>query len=349
MVRGTLAAGNSKLMGDDEVDSLVAAKDVAAAAERLRGRVRRTPMERSPALEMRMGARVWLKCECFQETGSFKLRGALNRLLALDDAERARGVMTVSAGNHGIGVAEAAARLGVRATVVVPETVSPAKLHVLERYAAGGLELVLAGGDYDAAEAHGRALAADRGTAFVSAYNDPWVIAGGGTTALEALEDVPDAAVMVVPVGGAGLVSGIGIWAKHARPGIRIVGVQPEASPALRAALAARKLVTVPVEATLADGLAGNIEAGSITWPLARRLVDDVALVSEPEIANAMRWLLTEHHMVVEGSAAVALAAVLNGRVGPIAGRSVIIVLTGRNVAYDTLRAVVESGPTDGR
>ena len=328
-------------MAESKPEEQVTPGHVADAAERLRGRVRRTPVERSPALEARTGAEVWLKCECFQETGSFKLRGALNRLLALEEAERARGVLAVSAGNHGMGVAEAAARLDVRATVVVPETASPAKLHALERYAAHGLELVRTGRDYDAAEARGRALAGERGAVFVSGYNDPWVIAGGGSAGLEALEDVPEADVVVVPTGGAGLISGVGIWAKHARPGIRVVAAQPKASPALRAALEAGKLVEVPVGPTLADGLAGNIEAGSITWPLARRVVDDVALVSEAEIAEAMCWLLAEHHVLVEGAAATALAAVLAGRADAIAGRRVIILLTGRNVAYETMRAVV--------
>jgi threonine dehydratase len=315
--------------------------DVREAAERLRGHIRRTPVERSPALSARTGADVWLKCECFQETGSFKLRGALNRLLTLDDAARARGVVTASAGNHGLGTAEAATRLGIRATIVVPETASPAKLHALERYGDRGVELVRFGQDYDAAEEYGLKLAERTGRFWVSPYNDPAVIAGGGTVALDALEDVPDADVLVVPAGGGGLIAGCGVWARHARPSIRVMGVQPEASPALHAALAAGHLVTVPVAPTLADGLAGNIEAGSMTFPLAQQLVDEVALVSEEQIAEAIRWLLAEHHILVEGSAAVSVASLLGGRVANVDGQRIIAVLTGRNIAFETVRHVV--------
>ncbi|HEY7832131.1 MAG TPA: threonine/serine dehydratase [Ktedonobacterales bacterium] len=320
---------------------IVAPADIEAAAARLEGRVWHTPVERSLALSERTGAEVWLKCECFQATGSFKLRGALNRLLTLSQSALARGVITASAGNHGLGVAEAATRLGLAATVVVPETASPAKLRALENYAARGIALVRFGAGYDAAEAHALELASTSQRTYVSAYNDPAVIAGGGTVALEALQDVPEADVLVVPAGGGGLIGGVGVWARHARPTARVVGVQPETSPALLAALQAGRLVTVPVGATLADGLAGNIEAGSITYALAQRVVDKVVLVSEAEIAGAMRWVATEHHILVEGSAATTVAALLADRIANLAGRRVVLLLTGRNVAYDTLRAVL--------
>jgi threonine dehydratase len=326
--------------------------DIEAAAARLAGRVWRTPVERSAALSERTGADVWLKCECFQATGSFKLRGALNRLLTLEGDALARGVVTASAGNHGLGVAEAAARLGAHATVVVPETAAPTKIHALRRYEKRGVELLLAGADYDAAEARALELARETGRPFVSAYNDPAVIAGGGTAALEALEDVPDADVIVVPAGGGGLIGGVGVWAKHARPGIRVLGAQSEASPALHAALAAGHLVSVPVAESLADGLAGNIEAGSITLPLAQAVVDGVILVTEDEIAAAMRWLAAEHHLLVEGSAATVVAALLAGRVadlaGDVAGRRVVLLLTGRNVTYATLRGVLLAESAQG-
>lgn len=322
--------------------------DVAAAAERLRGHIRQTPMEHSPALSAVCSADVWLKCECFQETGSFKLRGALNRLLTLAPDARKAGVVTVSAGNHGLGVAEAASRLGLRATVVVPRTASSAKVHALERYATRGIELLQLGEDYDAAEQAGLALARDAGRPFVSPYSDPAVIAGGGTVGLEALDAVPDADVVVVPAGGGGLIAGVGIWAKSVRSDMRVVGVQPTASPALQAALAAGAVTPVLVGPTLADGLAGNIVEGSITVPLALTVVDTVALVAEDEIAEAMRWTLREHHIVIEGSAAVGVAALLFGRVERLAGTRVVVLLTGRNVAYETLRAVVAAGGATG-
>lgn len=324
--------------------TLVSPRDIQDAAARLAGRVWRTPVERSVALAARSGADVWLKCECFQATGSFKLRGALNRLLTLEPPDLARGVVTASAGNHGLGVAEAAARLGARATVVVPETAAPTKIHALRQYEARGVALVLAGADYDAAEAHALELARSTGHTYVSAYNDSAVIAGAGVAALEALEDVPGADAIVVPVGGGGLISGVGVWAKHVRPDIRVLGVQSEASPALHAALAAGRLVTIPIGESLADGLSGNIEAGSITFPLAQAVVDDIALVSEAAIAEAMRWLAAEHHILVEGSAATTVAALLSGRVPAIAGQRVVLLLTGRNVTYDTVKGVLTAG-----
>ena len=190
------------------------------------------------------------------------------------------------------------------------------------------------------AEAHALNLSRASGRPFVSAYNDAAVIAGGGTTALEMLEDVADADAIIVPVGGGGLIGGVGVWAKHARPGIRVIGVQSEASPALHAALTAGRLVSVPVEESLADGLAGKTEAGCITLPLTQAVVDEVALVREADIADAMRWLAAEHHVLVEGSAATALAALLAGRVANLAGRRVVLLLTGRNVTYEVMAQV---------
>jgi threonine dehydratase len=319
----------------------VTPKDVATAHARLEGNVRRTPLERAPELARLLGGEVWLKCECWQETGSFKLRGALNALMTLDTGTRGRGVVTASAGNHGLGVAEAAARLGVRATVVVPANASAAKVHALRSYAARGIELVPLGNTYDAAEAHALALASSTGLHYLSSYNDAAVIAGNGTVALEALEDAPDAAALIVPAGGAGLISGCGVWAHHARPKVRVIAVQSEASATLHASFTAGRLVEAPVGQTLADGLAGNIEAGSITWPLAQRVVERVVLVTEREIADAIRWLLREHHILVEGSSATVVAAVRARRLPDLGGASAILVLTGRNIAEDTLRDVL--------
>jgi threonine dehydratase len=320
-------------------------EDIAAASARLAGRVRRTPLERAPELARLLGGEVWLKCECFQETGSFKLRGALNALLTLDAGARERGVVTASAGNHGLGVAEAASRLGLRATVVVPADASAAKLRALAGYADRGIELLPHGSGYDDAEAHALALARSTGRHYLSPYNDPAVIAGNGTVALEALEDAPGAGIFVAPAGGAGLIAGCGVWAHHARPGIRVFAVQSEASAALHASFAAGTLVAAQVLPSLADGLAGNIEPGSITWPLARRVVERVVLVSEAEIAEAIRWLLRAHHILVEGSAAVVVAAALARRLPDLGGAGAILTLTGRNIAYDTVRRVLSDAP----
>jgi threonine dehydratase len=307
-------------------------RDVQAAADRVRPYVVRTPLERSATLSQQYQTDVWLKYECFQLTGSFKLRGALNALL-LSGAPR---VVTVSAGNHGLGVARAAQLLGSHATVVLPTTASPAKIAALE---TSGAELVLHGADYDEAELAGRALATERDEPFISAYNDPSVIAGGGTIALEILEDLPAARAVVVPVGGGGLISGIGLAAHGLDPQVAVDGVQSVASPALYAALEAGHLVPVEVRDSLADGLAGNVEAGSITFDLVREHVRRIVLVDEAAIAEAMRFLLEYEHVLAEGSAAIGVAALRRGQLeldGPT-----VLVVTGRNVAAAVLRQFV--------
>jgi len=304
--------------------------DIRAAHRRIQPFVVRTPLERSRGLSARCGVDVWLKLECFQATGSFKLRGALNALQLLPGQAR---VVTASAGNHGLGVARAAALLGVSATVVVPETASPAKVDALR---TSGAELVLFGPTYDEAEAHGRHLARELRLPFISAYNDEAVVAGGGSVALEVFEDLPGVRTLIVPAGGGGLIGGIGVAAHGLNQDVAVYGVQSEASPALQAALAYGRLVHVDVKPSLADGLAGNVEGDSITFDLLRAYVRDVVLVSEAEIAEAMRWLLVNERVVVEGSGAVGVAALLTGRLdveGPAA-----VILTGRNVGAAVLQ-----------
>jgi threonine dehydratase len=274
-----------------------------------------------------------------QRTGSFKLRGALNRLLTLTDEERRRGILTCSAGNHGLGVAEASRLLGIAAMVVVPENASPAKVAGLRRT---GVELLLLGAGYDEAEARARALATERGLTFVSPYNDPAVVAGAGTVALEVLLDLPEAAAIVVPVGGGGLAAGVALAAKAINPALRVVGAQPESSPAMHAALAAGRLVPIDEGPTLADGLAGNVEAGSLTFPLLQRHLDELALVGEEAIAAAMLAYLDRHHLVVEGAGAVGLAALQTGRIAAPQG-PVVLIVSGGNVATGVLARLLAS------
>ena len=314
---------------------MVSVDDVRQAAGRIGAYVVRTPLERSVALSERCGVEVWLKLECFQATGSFKLRGALNALMRL----KADQVVTASAGNHGLGVARAASLLGVSATVVVPETASVAKVEALR---ASGAELAQCGPTYDEAEAEGLRLARERGLPFISAYNDPAVVAGGGTLALEVLEDAPQLQTLIVPAGGGGLIGGVGVAAHGLRPEIAVYGVQSVASPALHAALHAGRVVPVEVKPSLADGLAGNVEPTTITLGLLEEHVREVVLVEEAEIAEAMRWLLLHERVVVEGSGAVGVAALLHGR--PTLDGPVGVVLTGRNVSAAVLRQSLD-GP----
>ena len=289
-------------------------------------------------LELPGGVEVLAKLDSLQPTGSFKLRGALAALSALPSP----GVRVVgaSAGNHALALVEAARRLGLRATVVVPRTGSAAKLAALRRLHA---DLVVHGDGYDQAERHALELA-DAGGAYVSAYNDPHVIAGQATWAAETAEGLPGGATLVVPVGGGGLLAGTLLWAAD-RPDVRVVGVEAAASRALSAAVAAGRVVAVPVAPTLADGLAGNLEAGSVTPALARGRVHAIVAVTEEEIERAIRFLAASG-LVVEGSGAVGVAALLAGRV-PADGGTVAALLTGRNIAAGTLARVLDRPDLD--
>lgn len=312
--------------------------DILVARRRIAGIVCPTPLEHSMPLSAYTGAEVYLKLECAQVTGSFKVRGAASALRAGDGHYP---IVACSAGNHALGVAHAAAQTGVEVTLVLPESASPAKVAALRRYPA---TIVQTGADYDAAESAAMRLAREEGLRFISPYNHPDVIAGQGTIGAEIFDQLPGVEVLLVSVGGGGLISGIGLWAKAMNPQIRLIGVQAENSAAMLASLQAGHLVGAPNLPTLADGLAGNIEPGSITFPLVQQLVDTMIAVSEAQIAAAMRWLLNEHHLVVEGSAAAVLAAILNGLVAGLAGRKVVALLCGRNVTTETLLAVIGKG-----
>ena len=303
------------------------AADVVAARDIVARHLGTTPIVRSPAL----GSDAVLKLETMQPTGSFKVRGGLVAVAHVHD----RPVVTASAGNHGLGVAYAATEYGADATVVIPTNASPVKRAALEAFA---VELVAVGTSYDDAEAHALKLASE-GAHFVSPYNDPDTIAGQGTIALELFDQVPDVRAIVVPIGGGGLISGIGL-ASTMRPGVRVVGVQAEASPAMLAALDGRGAITV--QPTLADGLAGNLEPGTITIDLVRRYVADIVTVSEDEIVDAIAFLSDEHGLVVEGSGAVGVAALLHGRVSM--DDSTAVVVTGRNIARDAFVRVLTRG-----
>lgn len=322
------------------ISSPVALHDVVRAAARIAPFVRRTPLERSVPLSAELGIDVWLKLECWQRTGSFKLRGALNRLLTLSEEARARGVATCSAGNHGLGVAEASWLTGVPATVVVPGNVSSAKLAGLR---LSGAEVLIVGADYDEAEARAPEIAASLGLTFVSPYDDPAVVAGAGTVTLEILEELPEAGTLVVPIGGGGLAAGAAVVAGTVAPGLRLVGAQAAASPAMHAALAAGRLVPVADRPTLADGLAGNVAAGSMTFPLVRDAFAGIALVDEAAIGGAMLTLLDRHRVVVEGSGAVGLAALRSGALSA-PPEPVVLLVSGGNVATDVLSGLLCAG-----
>lgn len=315
--------------------------DIVAARHRLAGIALHTPMEESPTLAAESrSAEVRLKLELLQPTGAFKTRGAHNKVAVVAAAQPDAELVTASSGNHGIAVATAAARYGMRLTVLVGASVSPAKLERLRALESDSCTVEICGRDSDDAEAEARRRDSERLAVYIPPYNDPEVIAGQGTIAVEILDDWPQCDALLVPIGGGGLIAGIGLWAKAVKPDLRLVGVQPSASPPMYAYLESGSTKPMPIAPTLADGVAGNIERDSITWKMCRQLVDEVVLVDEEQIADAMRWAIEVHHLVVEGSGALGIAALRSG-LGGLAGRRVAVVLTGRNVDGAMLRSVL--------
>ncbi|HVX29233.1 MAG TPA: threonine/serine dehydratase [Nitrolancea sp.] len=309
--------------------------DIVRAEALVRPHLWNTDARRSNALSDRFHAEIVLKPENLQRMGSFKIRGAFNRVHELAQ-EGATAVITASAGNHAQGVAYAATAHGLTATIVVPATASPAKVDALRRM---GAVPRLIGSTYDEAEAAAYALAESEQLPMVSPY-DPAVIAGQGTVGYELLREAPDLDVLLVPVGAGGLLAGCLIAAKTINPAITVIGVQSEAAPAMAAALRAGRIVEVACTDSLADGLSGNIARGELPFSIIRHLVDDVLLVDEEAIAAAMRTFLADERWVVEGAGAVGLAALLAGKVD-VSGRRVGIVISGGNVAYATLKSLM--------
>ncbi len=297
--------------------------------------VARTPLLHSAPLSTVAGTAVWLKCENLQRTGSFKLRGATNALAALTGAERARGVVASSAGNHGLGVADAAQTLGIRARIFIPASAPDVKRHGI---IALGAEVVDGFADYDAAHDAAIAHARERGLTFVNPCAGETLLAGQGTVALEIIEELPAVRTFVVPVGGGGLVGGMAALIRAVLPSARIVGVQSEATNAMAMSLAAGRRVDVPVVSTLADGLAGQID--DVGLDIGRAAIDAMITVRESEIADAMGWLAREHNLRAEGSGAVATAALLHGLVPNLGGPAVAVV-SGGNVDERQWRAAV--------
>jgi len=308
--------------------------ELDAAWQVVRGHLRPTPVVRTE----RPG--VSLKLETLQPTGAFKVRGALAATASLGAHERA---ITASAGNHGLGMAFAAAVLGRSATVVVAEDASPPKVAALR---ARPVELVRHGSGFDAAEARALELAGMDGQ-YVSGYNDVDVIAGNSTIGRELDDQVTGPVTVVCGVGGGGLCAGLALWAAR-RDGARVVGVEVESSRAVSTAVAAGRVVPVEVGPTLADGLAGNVDDPCVTPGILAEHRVEMAVVTEDELTAAMRWLFREHGLVVEGAGAVGVAAVLAGRVEPASGGSVVVVLTGRNIAVDAYRRVLAGDPSAG-
>jgi threonine dehydratase len=299
----------------------------------------RTPLLSASGLHAETGAELYLKAECLQYTGSFKVRGAANKLASLSEEERRRGVITASAGNHAQGVAVAARAIGVEATVVMPEHATLAKLQAARSY---GAEVVLAGGGFGEALARAEEIARERDLVFIPAYNDEHVIAGQGTLGLEIVEDCPEVELVIVPVGGGGLIAGVATAIKALRPAARVIGVQAAASPAAALSLRGDELVGRTPQPTLADGVAVPAP-GAICLDVMRRAVDEIATVDEEAIAQAIVLLLERAKIVVEGAGALAVAAMITGAI-PAAGKRTVAVLSGGNIDINVLDAIVQHG-----
>ncbi len=312
-------------------------QEVALAERRIRAFVRETPLEASTALPYSSGARIFLKCENLQHTGSFKVRGALNKVLSLSSEEVARGVVTASTGNHGAAVAFALRRIGATGTVFVPQGASSTKLAAIERQ---GGTIRVHGLDSSDTEAFARDYALRTGATYISPYNDVQVAGGQGTIAVELLRQLDHFDAVFVSVGGGGLIGGIAAHLKAERPAIRIIGCSPENSQVMIQSVKAGRVLDLPSLPTLSDGTAGGVEAGSITLPLVRDLVDEFSTVTESEIAAAMRNVMETHHMMIEGAAAVAVAA-FERQKAAWAGARVVVVLCGANISLATLKEVL--------
>jgi threonine dehydratase len=319
------------------VPSTVAISDVLAARQRIAASVRETPLVRSASLSNLARGDVFLKLESQQLTNSFKARGALNAVLQVpSDTEL---IVTASGGNHGRAIAWAAERVGYPALVFTPQKAPRAKTDAI---VAHGAELRADARTYEEAERRAKEFAVDQRARFISPYNHPHVIAGAATVALELLHQNPALDTILVPIGGGGLISGVALAVKSLHPSIRIVGVEVEASAAFSAALAAGRIVPITVTPTIADGLGGNVDPETITWPLIRQFVDHVVVVGESDVIAAVRHLSIAEGVTAEGAGATTTAAVLSGAID-LTGRKAAVLVTGGNIDSDTLEFVMRS------
>jgi threonine dehydratase len=319
--------------------------DILAARERLRGSIYHSPCPHSLMLSEITGQQIYLKLENLQMTGSFKERGALNRIAMLTPEQASRGVIAASAGNHAQGVAYHATKRGIRAVIVMPLTTPLVKVTATRNF---GAEVVLHGGNYDAAFAEATRLCAEQHLTFIHPFDDAAVMAGQGTIGLELLEQIPQLEAVVVPIGGGGLIGGIACAIKESRPDIRVVGVQTSRLPSMVAAVEEHHPVTIEPATTIADGIAVR-RAGTLTLPMVERYVDEIVTVDEDEIASAILVLLEREKTLAEGAGATALAALLQHKTS-LKGAHTAVLVCGGNIDVTLLARIIERGLVqDGR
>ncbi len=312
---------------------------IKEAHARIRQHIRRTPLEHSRLLSQLTGANVYLKLENWQLTGSFKLRGAMNKILSVNEFDRKRKTfVAASTGNHAAAFAHTISQLGLKGEIFLPKIVSQTKLKFIESF---GLPCHLHGQDSLETEIHTRKYAKENNCILVHPYNDETIVAGQGTIGLEIAKDLPKVDVVFVPVGGGGLVSGIGGYLKSAKPHVEIIGCQPAQSPEMAVSIEQGHIISELIsKPTLSDGTAGGIEQGAITFEYCKQWVDRFELLSEEEIANALRWFLQNRQMMVEGAAGLALATLLREQ-KLWTGKNVVLIVCGRRLSYEKLQKVV--------
>ncbi len=307
------------------------------AANRIAPYIRETPLDYSPYFSELSGANVYLKLENLQYTGSFKLRGAFNKLLSLSEEDREAGGVAASSGNHGAAIAYAMNALGVKGVIFVPEHTSATKVDAIRRY---GGEVRFFGTDGLDTETHARSYAEQHGMVYLSPYNDADVIAGQGTCGVEIANQLPDVDAIFIAVGGGGLISGVGAFLKSVNPSLAVVACQPAASAVMTESVKAGKIVEMPSLPTLSDGTAGGIEADVITFEICRDVADEYVIMSEEQIAAAMRDFIDAHHMLAEGAAGVAIAALIASG-DRYKDKNVVAIVCGGNVSRETLKKVI--------
>ncbi len=310
---------------------------VEQAESRIRNYIRETYLEYSPALSEITGSRVYMKLENLQHTGSFKVRGAFNKILSLSKEEIEKGVVTASTGNHGAAVAFALSRLGSEGVVFVPENASETKLKSIRRI---GGEIRHYGTDNADTEMFARKYARQNKMIFISPYNDPMVVAGQGTIGIELINQLDEMDAVFISLGGGGLISGIAGYLKAVRPNVKVIGCSPENSQVMIQSVRAGKILDLPSLPTLSDGTAGGLEPGAITFELCRDLIDDYITVSEDEIAESMQLFMSCQHMIIEGAAGVALASFLKCK-DQFVSKKVVIIICGGNISLETLKSVL--------
>jgi threonine dehydratase len=319
--------------------------DIQAARERIRDVIYHSPCPYSLSLSRLCGCDIYCKLDHLQMTGSFKERGARNKLMQLSADEQKRGVIAASAGNHALALAYHGQEMGIAVTVVMPKWAPLVKVSNCRSF---GAQILLEGESYDDARAKAKQLAEEKGMVYVPGFDDPAIIAGQGTAGLEILREVPDVDAVIVPVGGGGLMAGVGLAIKSLRPSVRLIAVEPENAPTLQASLAAGKVTRIATKPTLADGLA-VAEIGGMCFDLIRDVMDELVMVNEAEIATSILRLLEHEKMVIEGGGAVPLAAALR-KSASLAGKKVVLLLSGGNIDVTMLGKVIERGlANDGR